>query len=413
MILHDHINMASTTQQELHGQSLDRDFLGERETHPNTIMAASEKEAPRFESLPPEIRNMIYKNLFQPVERCKKLKLHQFVSYWDPQNQYSYVFHTSILRSNRLIGQEANYVLYGSLVLINFDIPGYGAGDLLIKMMLQNVAFNHIAKGTRLPPHVIQISHVMQYSEGTRVSIIVAAADVQLVCEEILGPYLCPGRQLGGSYFLVALPQLDKPYEPLLKKTWLPLKALRETGCLKIEGLDYGSLQVIDSTGVFEKSDRKSDWEKESKQESNTKSECERDNEENESGGSGSEGTESDKYDSDNDDVEEDGKGDTGRAFTNSDEIDSDEHYGDEHDKAEDKSEEAASNKFYGNDPAEKMAHGAASTSGHNGDANTAVFVKDKSVAGGRSDDELGHKVHNQSNGDNEGEIDKRGDEDE
>lgn len=309
-------------------------------------MAAPKKQALRFESFPPEVRNMIYKHLFPPAESCIAVKIRRFLPHWHPHFQYTYIFHTAILRSNRLIGQEATSVLYGSniLVLITFDIPNCSAGNLILKIM-SHVAFNQIPEGAPLPPGVVQIDHQAQPSGRARASMIVAAADVSLVCTAIPDQCYGQGYRPSALYFLVALPQLGWPYKMLLETIWLPLKALREDGCLEIEGPDHGSFKVIDHTGVFEQTDEKSDCEEESEQKSNTGAELDSDTEENENDGRGSEGNERDERDSNNDEVEEDDSEDIGRASTRSVEVDSGENDGDENEKAEDRSDEAIGNK--------------------------------------------------------------------
>ncbi|CAD6563812.1 MAG: hypothetical protein ASARMPREDX12_000072 [Alectoria sarmentosa] len=388
--------MASTTQQDLGGQSLSLGLLSERKTHPTTKIPAPKKKTPRFESFPPEIRNMVYRNLFPPAESCKVSRRRQFDSYRDPQHRPTYVFHTAILRSNRLIGQEAKSMLYGSnlLVLINWQLRDLGL--LMLKNVLQNVAFNHIPNNAPLPSCVAQVNHQVQHGERASVSMIVAGSDVHYICTGLLDLCHCRSCHPSASYSLVALPQLGWPYERVLEMIWLPLKALRKHHHPKTRGSKSRNLKVIDRTGFFEQADEILDMGEESEQESNTESERESDTEENESDESGSEDIESDEgdeSDSNDDEAEEDDMADFSRASSGSDEANSGEDDGDEDGKVEDRSDEAASTQNYNTVTGEKTTHDSASNSGHAEDGNAATVVEDKSVAGGRSDDEFGHKV--------------------
>ena len=400
----DQSTMASTTQQDLCGQALDLGLPSEIEAHPPTIKAAPEKEAPRFESFPPEIRNKIYRYLFPPAEECKVLRRFKSSPPW------TYVFHVAILRTNRLISQEASSMLYGDniLVFINWSIQNK-IDFLVVNRSLQHVAVKFVPNATLPPPNVVHINHQLEYDQGARLSVIVAAADVKFVCEAFLDLFRCLRSQPRATFSLVAIPQLGWSHKKLLEMVWLPLRALREKVLPKVEEPECRPLKVMDYTGVFEQTDENFDLKEESEQESDTDSERESDTGEDQSDESGSEGN---GRQSNIDKVEEDVMGSTS---TNSDEADSCEEDADEHGGAEDGSDRATDNKHCSNDPAEKMAHGVASKPGHDGDAKTAVLVKDKSVAGGRSDDELDHKMRgdNQSDGQHEEEIDKRNAKDE
>ena len=390
------MNMASTTQQDLGGQSLPLGLLSERKTHPTTKIPAPKKKAPHFESFPPEIRNMVYKNLFPPAESCKVSRRRQFGFYNDPQHRPTYVFHTAILRSNRLIGQEAKSMLYGSnlLVLINWQLRDLGL--LMLKNMLQNVAFNHIPNSAPLPPCVVQVNHQVRHVERASVSMIVAGSDVDYICTGLLGLCHCRSCHPSASYSLVALPQLGWPYERVLEMIWLPLKALRKHHRPKIRGPKFRNVKVVDRTGFFEQTDEILDWEEASEQGSNTESERESDTEENESNESDSEDIETDEgdeSDSNDDEAEEDDIADFGRASSGSDEVDSGEDDGDEHGKVEYRSDEAATNRNYITGTGEKTTRDSAPNSGRAGDGNAAVVVEHNNVAGGRSDGEIDYKL--------------------
>ena len=217
MNLRYRINMTSTTQQDPYSQPLPLSLLSKSEPYLTTIMAAPKKEIPRFESLPPEIRNMIYKHLYPPAELCKARRLRQFMPHWDPQRQYVYIFHTAILRSNRLIGHEAKSVLYGSDVLVHISWDMQARDYHIVNCMPPKVAFNRIPKGNPPPPCVVQIYHQVRHSKRRRVSIIVAAVDLHVICALILRRCSCRGCQPRASYFLAALPQLGWPRQRLLE----------------------------------------------------------------------------------------------------------------------------------------------------------------------------------------------------
>ena len=265
----------------------------------------------------------------------------------------------------------------------------------MLSGMPQNVAFNHIPKGTLLPPYLVRINHDVEHSEHARVWMIVAAADLHLICEKILDGYGGHGYLLRALLSLVALPQLGCPYESLLKMIWLPLTALREYRYSEVDGLNSSSFEVIDKTGLFEQTDEVSDWEEESEQERNTKSDGENDTDESKSDGSGSNDNEIDEDDTEN----------FGSASIDSDEVDSGDDDGNEYGKAGDGSDEVTGNEHCSTEPGGKTFRGAASDSSHAGDASAAIVVKDNIVAGGRFDGEPYHKVpgDDESKGDSDG----------
>ena len=88
-------------------------------------MATPEKDPPRFESLPPEIRNMIYYSLLPPAELVKIQRENQSVFYWNPyEYQYNLAMRTAktaLLRANHNIYLEASAVLYRDLYLVAID----------------------------------------------------------------------------------------------------------------------------------------------------------------------------------------------------------------------------------------------------------------------------------------------------
>ena len=93
-----------------------------------------------------------------------------------------------------------------------------------------------------------------------------------------------------------------------------------------------------------------------------------------------------------------------------SDEVDNGDDDGDEYGKAGDGNDEVTGNEHYGTETGGNMFRGVASDSNHAGDASAAIVVKDRTVAGGRSNGEPYHKVPGDDNskGDSEGIVGER-----
>ena len=252
--------MASTEKQNLTNQSSISDLLSENENHSTITMDCPKKKTLRFESFPPEIRNMIYSHLFPPAEFCEGLKprrLYRALHHWpDYIEHYAYVYDTAILRSNRLIGQEAKAILYGSNIFVLFNMRSCSCAYGLISKISDSVGLNFVRKGAQVPSCVVHINQGRQDGKPAGPSLIVAAADVNLICKKaIVQQFCCHGPR--AAYFLVALPQLGWQHERLLTMIWLPLKALRERGPFEFEEDDHDyflntDIKITDCTGVFE-----------------------------------------------------------------------------------------------------------------------------------------------------------------
>ena len=236
----------------------------------------------------------------------------------------AYIYDTAILRSNRLIGQEAKSVLYGGNMFVLFNLTDDKCAYYMISDSLRNVAWNPVRKDAPVPSCVVQIDHVIKDHTGP--SLIVAAADVNLICKRGIEKYFFRHGPRA-AYSLVALPQLGWPHEFLLTMIWLPLKALREPICtnLKGDGNDYvftAGIKIIDCTGVFEQTIgmyKQEDFEMGSLSKSNSYS----DPIEDESDGSGSERSkngDNDSCDEEEEDREEDME-DVGRTSNGSDDV--------------------------------------------------------------------------------------------
>ena len=217
----------------------------------------------------------------------------------------AYIYDTAILRSNRFIGQEAKSVLYGGNMFVLFNLTNDNCADYMILNTLRNVAWNPVRRGAPVPSYVVQIDHVIKDSRDAEFSLIVAAADVNLICKRIYRCFFCDGPR--AAFSLVALPQLGWQHERLLTMIWLPLKALREPRRTNTDYILAAGNTIIDCTGVFEQTVgmyKRYDFEVGNLSESNSDSDLIED----ESDGSGSQDSESggDNSCDEEDDGEED-----------------------------------------------------------------------------------------------------------
>ena len=214
--------------------------------------AAPESENSRFESLPPEIRIMIYELLVPPARsrtKCRK-------SVNETWCQSGCILHTvnhAILSINRNIRREASAVFYRKvlLVCINWNL-GYSVRDLAYTMP-RNVAFKFIQKDMVLPTCVAHIRHKHSYlgNCGASTSMVVAAADFSIICRQLQ-------RELSYDYFygvrsffsVNSLPKFGHSADNLSKLIWSPLLALQRP-----PGIDLGAtIRVVDCTGIFDQS---------------------------------------------------------------------------------------------------------------------------------------------------------------
>ena len=221
----------------------------------------------------------------------------------------------------------------GGNKFVLFKLTDYDCFYRMISNILSNIAWNSVRKGAPEPSGVAQIKHVRMERKRGGGSLIVAAADVNLICKKIEQPFCFVGWPRA-AYSLVALPQLDGQHERLLTMIWLPLKALRERRHVEFDvyGYDFfnAHIEVIDCTGVFEQKVgiyKTEDFEMGSLSESNSDS----DPTEDESDGSGSEDSESgdDNSCAEEEDEEEDIE-DVDRTANGSDDVAQEESDGDE-----------------------------------------------------------------------------------
>ena len=323
--------------------------------------------APRFESLPLEIRRMIYTYVLPRLEKlCKEEK---FESDWGPLYHWTYVLqtaNTAILRTNRNINQEASAVFYRNTLLVSIDWNTNSRTHLIL-VKIPHVTFNFRRPGAPLPPYAVQVQH--KYHDGksgaATTSTIVAATDFPKVCRLLLKANPIPRiSERRASYSVISLPKIGYSVDELRELIWLPLKALRK-GRLRENGeRTHRNLRPIDRTGVFEKTAAMLDWDRELDEEDKTLGKAE-----------------SDKCDSINDGSDTSFLGD----------LDSDEDGND--DKGNCKSDEPTGNKYCSSDPGDETSHRAASISGHDEKSKAGIVAKINSVAGGFSEDEPDHKV--------------------
>ena len=178
----------------------------------------------------------------------------------------------------------------------------------MFSTIMKDVAWNPVCKSAPVPSSVVRINHRRQNSKPKGPSIIVAAADVNLICKKAVDwKFCCYGPT--AAYFLVAMPELGWQHERLLTMIWLPLKALRECRRNELEkdGSYYSvnaGVTVTDCTGVFEEAD---EMHEPKDSESGSVTESSRDNhtEKHESDGSSSERSENGDHDSNAEEEEE------------------------------------------------------------------------------------------------------------
>ena len=124
-------------------------------------VAGPPKGVPRFESLPPEIRNMIYGFLLPPAELEETFRhcFQRFEAEWKPWYHKSYIYfaNTTILRTNRNIYREASFVLYHDTLLVSIEWNTCDHSYLRQHKIPGEVAFKFVPPGAPLPPCVVGI----------------------------------------------------------------------------------------------------------------------------------------------------------------------------------------------------------------------------------------------------------------
>ena len=217
---------------------------------------------PRFESLPPEIRNMIYDYLLNPTRRCLHVN-HLSLRYrCIPAEQKTNI---DILRTNHNINREAMAVLYRDVTLVSIEWNQSERTYLSLFRMPQEKSFYFVLPGAAPPPCAVRVEqrYDNEDSRALRNSTIVAAADFAAVCELLLKSYLIPRYdkcEEKTSYSVISLPKVGYNVERLRELVWNPLLALRKGHSRDLGDRIHRNIRTIDCTGVFEQTPAVSDW---------------------------------------------------------------------------------------------------------------------------------------------------------
>ena len=102
---------------------------------------------PRFESLPPEIRNMVYSYLLPPVYLKKIRKTPNSTLnplYWASDSQTA---DTAILRTNRNVNREASAVVYRDILLVSIEWRSNSRVCLDFNDISHRIRFNLVPRG--------------------------------------------------------------------------------------------------------------------------------------------------------------------------------------------------------------------------------------------------------------------------
>lgn len=347
---------------------------------------------PRFESLPPEIRNIIYTHLLDPIRRTLRVR-HWKLDF--RSTDASCKTSIDILRTNRNINREASAVLYRDVVLVSIDWHAAERAYLGLYKGPQDVPFNFVHPDAPLPPCVVRIKQQYDGESGTadRMYTIVAAADFAAICRLLSDSYLLPQYDKCGastSYSVISLPKIGYNVDRLRELIWSPLAALRDSPLKDYGDRIHRNLSFFDCTGVFEQTAAVSDWYSESNGEED---ESDQGNE-SDDGASDDHVIEMDtsgEGDGDAEDIDERQSGkeenreDEGRRKEDSDDGCNNDEWESKLDDEEDGSDEALTNKHCSKDPGERMSNCASFTSCNKEKANSQT--KSHSGFGGRCDD--------------------------
>ena len=217
---------------------------------------------PRFESLPPEIRNMIYGYLLNPTGRCLHVS-HLSLRYrCIPAEQKTNI---DILRTNHDINREAMAVLYRDVTLVSIEWNQSERTYLSLFRMPQEKSFYFVLPGAAPPPCAVRVEqrYDNEDSRALRNSTIIAAADFAAMCELLLKSYLIPRYEKceeKTSYSVISLPKVGYNVERLRELVWNPLLALRKGHSRDLGDRIHRNIRAIDCTGVFEQTPAVSDW---------------------------------------------------------------------------------------------------------------------------------------------------------
>lgn len=206
---------------------------------------------PRFESLPPEIRNMIFSYLLNPAGRSLHIK-HFSLSFRSGQKT-----NLNILRTNHSIHREALAVLYQDISLISIEWNQSERTYLELFRMPQDRPYYFVLPGAAPPPCAVRIEqrYDNEDSRAIRNSTIVAAADFAATCEMLLKSYLIPRYDRckeKTSYSVISLPNVGSKVERLRELVWNPLLTLRKGHSRDLGDRIHRNVRAIDCTGVFE-----------------------------------------------------------------------------------------------------------------------------------------------------------------
>ena len=267
--------------------------------------------APRFESLPPEIRNTIYDYLLSPAGRDLHINHFGLRYRCSAAGQKTSL---DILRTNRNINREALAILYQDISLVSIEWNQSERTYLSLFRMPQDRPFYFVLPGAAPPPCAVRIEqrYDNEDSRAVRNSTIVAAADFAAMCELLLKSYLIPRYdrcEETTSYSVISLPKVGYNREQLRELVWNPLLALRKSHSRDLGDRIHRNIRAIDCTGVFEQTPTVSDWNSRfyDEAESDPGNECDEDDSNNRGSGMDISGEEdSDPGDSDEGDVGED-----------------------------------------------------------------------------------------------------------
>ncbi len=155
----------------------------------------------------------------------------------------TYAFPVAILRTSRLVYQEACAVLYSDslLVLLDLDTSCFSVWKLF--EYTKRPPLNIIDSEAPMPPATVHIQHEIEgYAFGST-CVVFAAADIHLVCHALHEMRLNILETFVGYHITVLkVPRNGWTSEKLSECIWKPLQ-----DCLFRE-----RDQVIDRTGVFE-----------------------------------------------------------------------------------------------------------------------------------------------------------------
>ena len=217
---------------------------------------------PRFESLPPEIRNIIYDYLLNPTGRCLYVNTFNIRYRCTLAEQKTTV---DILRTNHNINREAVAILYRDVPLVSIEWNQSERAYLDLFRMPQDRPFYFVLPGAAPPPCAVRIEqrYDNEDSRAVRNSTIVAAADFAAICELLLKSYLIPRYdrcEEVTSYSVISLPKVGYNVERLRELVWNPLLALRKSHSIDLGDRIHRNIRAIDCTGVFEQPPAVSDW---------------------------------------------------------------------------------------------------------------------------------------------------------